>query len=247
MTSTTKRITNGSAGGSPPIHVIVAAYLLTSAAATPTIRPPTNVSGRLVNDPMAAAPNAAKTTVVSVAPSSSCPGRQHEAGHAREHAADDPGPAADPDRVVTAERDQLRVVDHAAHDDAEARRTEEPVEDARHHRREHEQDDLLVGDVHVEDAHRRQREEVRERRRVHRVPQQPDARHDEDQPDGGDDLDRLARVLERSGEQLQHEPDERSEHEHARSRRRSATARRGRRGAGRSRTRSAPRPRRTRS
>ena len=72
MTSTTKRITNGSAGGSPPIHVIVAAYLLTSAAATPTIKPPTNVSGRLVNDPMAAAPNAARTTVVSVAPSSSC-------------------------------------------------------------------------------------------------------------------------------------------------------------------------------
>ena len=122
--------------------------------------------------------------------------RQHQPGDHGEHGADDPRPPPDPDRIVPAHRHQLVAVHHAPHDDAEAHRLEEPVQDRRRHHREDEEDDLLPRDVYTEEPYRRLRQEMRERRRVGRVPEQPERLDNEDQTDRGDHLDGLAGAVE---------------------------------------------------
>src|ERR1019366_9408651 len=79
-------------------------------------------------------------------------GGQQQAGHGGEDGPDDPGPPAHGDGVGAGHRDQVGVVDHAAHGHAEAHHPEEVVQDPGRHHRDDDDGDLVEPDVDAQKA-----------------------------------------------------------------------------------------------
>ena len=153
---------------------------------------------------MAAAPKAWTTRSVKIGRVEVDAGREQDARQGGKRGADDPGPPPYPRRVLSRHRDQVWVVDDSSHGHAHADETEEIVERPDQNERDDEDRRLVPAHVHPEEAVGL-RGEVRGKRRCRGEPDLPEAENDQDDADGGGDLERVADVGQDQREPLERE------------------------------------------
>ena len=163
---------------------------------------------------MAAAPKACTTSSVSRRASSPSAGASRMPDRAAKQRADHPGLGAHPGRARPGEVEQVGVVDDAPHGDAELGEPEEastaPTADTRAMTIEiiWSTPTLTPANANVSAGQERREGDGRRPEDGGRRP-----RHDQQQPDGGDDLGRRRGVGQAPGDPLGQEPGDRRHHE----------------------------------
>ena len=164
---------------------------------------------------MAAAPNACTTSRVSTVASrfrvgaSKTPGQDGEAG------ADDPGPPPHRRRAGAAQVEQLGVVDHAPHGQAEPGSPEEHEQGHGRGQRDAGDDHLVFADEHAADVERVLRQPGREGARQRAERRREEALDHQDQADRGDHLHGRGRVGQPARHRLHAQAEHRADHEYA--------------------------------
>ena len=183
-------------GGSPAKMVEEPTYFVATEAATPMARPPNQVSGRLENPPMAAAPKAWTIRSVSTTGSRSTEGaRSIPDSETKKHPATQAQRRTDV-ALTPVRSTSDRVVDDGPHLPADLRGAKEQVEGGHQSGRDPEDDRLVVADVHPAQAEGLGRKVLGEQLRGRSVNEEVGGLDHQNQADGGDDPERQRHLRE---------------------------------------------------